>query len=195
MEGMKKTAMAIACAFALAPPLALACTCCGDEDEQYVHPMEKVMYYWGALENVRLESGWLHYHEMYGWQLLGGSVVGEAFAFESESGTFRFVPDIARSEYWKSDSSFITKPDKEPTGMADLLHPFIFRGALELPPGPAAEVGRSAIELTLVLRGVGSQCLEDDTLRRWQVTSELERGWLLGGGPIRAAKENANPDS
>ena len=137
-------------------------------------------------------SGWLNYHETEGWETLGGLRVGDSFVFQSKVGPFKLHLDMERSEHWVSDISFISQPDKQPTDMVDMLHQVIFRGTLQLPPAAATALGQQSVEATLALRGVGSSCLETDTLRRWQISAEMEKGWLNGGGAVQAELEPAD---
>ena len=183
---MNSVALAAAFAMSLAPLAARACACCGEEDEQFVHAIEQDTDYWEVLGKLRLGAGWLTHAQTEGWETTGGWFAGAAFLFKSDAGAFKFVPNLERSEYWTSDISFITRPDKEATGMADMLHQVVFRGTLLLPTTAASAFGRDSLEATLALRGVGTACMEASTLRRWQLSAELPRGgWLTGGGPIQ----------
>ncbi len=183
---MRVVAMVVACSLSLAPLAARACACCGEEDEQFIQTLDRDTYYREVLAKLRLGAGWLTFDQTEGWETTGGWFAGAAFLFKSEAGLFKFVADFKRSESWVSDISFITQPDKKLTGMVDMLHQIVLRGTLQLPPAAAAELGSDSLAATLVLRGVGTACMETGTLRRWQLSAELpKRGWLTGGGPVQ----------
>ena len=189
---MKALVLIVACAVSGVPGVAHACTCCGDDDDQLVLPLDKDTYKWEQLKKLRLGEGWLTYAQgTEGWEITAISRVDDVFVFESKVGPFRFQIDMARSEYWISDISFITKPNKQSTDMVDMLHQIMFRGTLQLPPAAATELGDETLEATLALRGVGFACFEPETLLRWQFSAEMAKGWLAGGGTVQTEVEPA----
>jgi hypothetical protein len=69
--------------------------------------------------------------------------------------------------------------------MVDILHQIVFKGTLKLPPAAATRVGSTTLKAVLAFRGVGNACFWTDSIQRWHISSELERGWLTGGGPVQ----------
>jgi hypothetical protein len=167
---------------------AFACTCCGLDDTWRSISVAPESYESNIVSQLELGAGQFRPNECRGcddseeeWAISTVERSGKDFVFKSDMGPFYFRPK-GRPEYRSVDVTFMTAPNYQLDDVADIYHELIFVGTLEVPDKASKHLGRTSLDATVVLRGLGGGCQGAETFQRWLVSSWKDYLVLLGSG-------------
>lgn len=178
----------------MASPAALACACCGFDDTWRSQSVASESYESEVVQQLMLGAGRFRPYELSHeeeWSIAAVERVGGSFIFESEMGSFRFVPH-GPPEHRMVDVTFATQPNYQLDDVADIYHEIVFVGDLAIPDRAAKLLGRTTLESTVVLQGLGNMCMDAGDYRRWLISSWTEHLMLAGSGVM--ARQDAETE-
>ena len=180
-KSMKRLNVFIAGAMFALPGATSACACCGVDDSWRVETVAPDSYGSDVVRQLRLGPGRFRISGDDEWSIAGVEHVGDSFAFRSEIGEFKFSPR-GLSEHRIVDVTFITQPQYQLVDSADIYHEITLTGVLALPKHASKHFGRTTLDATVVLRGVGNMCWHVGTFSNWLISVRTHQPFLIGSG-------------
>lgn len=163
---------------------AIACACCGEDDESYENEVAPDSYEDGILSSIRFGTGTIRDGgDDFYWNVSGITRSSDGFDIQTDVGALRFVMS-ASPERRDADITFITKPHEDPPRMNDVYHELQIDGVLTLSAEAAKQFGQPTVKATLLLQGTGNACLEIDSYQRWLFRAITDRPILWGVGKL-----------
>lgn len=186
---MKRLRVLAAAILAL-PGAASACACCGIDDSWGVESVAPNSYGSDVVSRLRLGPGRFRISDDNEWSISGIERAGNSLVFRSEIGAFKFSPR-GLPEHRIVDVTFITQPQYQLVDSADIYHELILTGVLMLPTRALKHFGRTNLDATLVLRGLGNMCWGVGTFSHWLISAGKRRSVLAGSGVM--IEQNETP--
>lgn len=183
----------------LASNVALACACCGIDNEWHQSEGPANGYFGEIIQAVEITSGSFDDAPAY----VGSVDVQQAINDKSRITFVTTKGDVVLNysgavQHNASDITFITNQDYRYTDDAEIYHEIILTGILLLPPALVSEFPDSnledAIAVKMILQGLGNGCMVDGTFTKWLIKPVDNDILFTGSGKLGVKNKNTVPE-
>jgi hypothetical protein len=185
-SNVKYLAIAVSTSLLLVSQETSACACCAERGYSSAGQVEPGSYPDRVFQEITFGPGAINDpgYEIQ-WDVSAITRSGEELVIQTDVGDLQFKP---RRPYQlrATDISFITHPSPDDIPMSNVYFEMQLDGLLTLTSQAADQLGRAAVEATLLLQGRESACLEARNFQRWLLRAGSAPILLWGVGTLTA---------